>query len=121
MSAQSRRASHAEARGAAILGTTQIGAKAKGKSVADVEPVRLADGRLLQPEIKSRKGHPRFLSGALAQASRYCPEAVPVVLLFARGDRKALVCLDAHVFAELLGLRDPSAAAQLALALAVPK
>lgn len=121
MSRASKLGDRAEARAARVLGTKQLGGKNKGRRVADLAPVRLADGRLLQAEVKARKAHPKFLDAALEQARRYCPRAIPLVMLFARGQRRALVCLDAHVFAELVGLRDSTAGEQFCLALEVPR
>jgi hypothetical protein len=117
MSATSRRADRAEERAAKTLGTARIGGKQKRRSVADVAPVRLPDGRLMQPEIKSRLHLPRFLTRALEQAHRYSPTAHPLVILYERGRRGGLVCLDLALFLELVGLRQPDAAAQLSLAL----
>jgi hypothetical protein len=120
MSAQSKRADRAEERAARILGTARLGGTRKRESVPDAEPVRLADGRLLQPEVKSCLRLPKRLTAALEQARRYCPDAIPLAVFSERGQRGALAVLDAGIFAELLGLRDPAAGNQLALALVEP-
>jgi hypothetical protein len=120
MSAASKRADRAEERAARILGTARLGGTRKQERVADAEPVRLADGRLLQPEVKSCLRLPKRLTAALDQARRYCPDAIPLAVFSERGQRGALAVLDAEVLAELLGIRDPAAGEQLALALVEP-
>jgi len=98
-----------------------LGGTRKRESVPDTEPVRLASGRLLQPEVKSRARLPKLLTDALAQARRYAPTAEPVAVFYERGSRRGIVVLDAELFTELVGIRDDRAAAQLSLALTVKK
>jgi len=118
----SRRGDAAEERAAKLLGVKRVGGKRKKDRVPDTEPVRLSSGRLLQPEVKYRAALPKLLTGALGQAKRYAPTAEPVVFLYARGNPKGIAILDAALFAEIAGIREPVAAsAQLSLALTVPE
>ncbi len=75
MSNASQRGDRAEKRAAKLLGVKRIGGSRKMERVPDTEPVRLPSGRLLQPEVKSRKCLPKLLTDALAQARRYAPTA----------------------------------------------
>lgn len=102
MSATSRRAIAAEFRGAALLHTTRV-RRVLYKSTPDVEPVRLASGRLLQGEVKSRKRLPRWLRRALEQARGYLVGSVPVVLLFEPGG-EPLALLTVRDLSRELGL-----------------
>lgn len=120
MSAQSQRADRAEERAAKTLGVVRVGGKRKRESVPDTMPVRLADGRLLQPEVKSRKNLPKMLMSALEQARRYAPTSEPIAVFYARGVKKGIVVLDADLFVELVGIREPAAKRQLELCLVAP-
>jgi hypothetical protein len=69
-------------------------------------PVTLPTGQVLQPECKSRQHLPKWLSGALAQALRYAPEASPLVVLRELGSAP-LAVLPLADFARLVGLQPP--------------
>jgi hypothetical protein len=120
MSKASRHANAAEEKTSDLFGVERLGGTRKKRAVADTRPVRLADGRMLQPEVKSRKNLPKLLTEALAQAKRYAPTAEPVAVFYAYGDPNGVAVLDARLFAELVGLRDAEAGAQLSLAIVAP-
>jgi hypothetical protein len=75
----------------------------RGERAPDVRAVVLPSGEVLGPEVKSRKRLPRVLVGALEQASRYYPAAIPVALVAELGGRM-LAVLDARSFARLVGV-----------------
>lgn len=120
MSAASQRGDYAEVRAAARLGVARVGGSKKRERVPDTLPVRLSDGRLLQPEVKARKHLPKALTNALEQARRYAPTSEPLAVFFAKGERKGIVVLDLDFFIGLVGIREPIAKKQLELLLVAP-
>jgi hypothetical protein len=117
MSAVSQRADRAEERAAKALGVARLGGKRKKERVPDTMPVRLSDGRLLQPEVKSRAHLPKALTKALDQAKRYAPTSEPIAVFFAKGERRGVVVLDLDLFTSLVGIRDSEGERQLNLLL----
>ena len=104
MSRASRRGVSAEERAARALGTQRIH-RARGESAPDVAPVRTAGGAWIGAEVKHRARLPRLAVDALAQAHRYFEgKAIPIAVLFERGKRGGIVCLDLDAFARLVGL-----------------
>lgn len=120
MSNASSRGDRAEIRAAKLLKVERLGGSRKKERVPDTMPVRLSDGRLLQPEVKSRSRLPRSLTKALEQAKAYAPMAEPIAVFYAKGERRGIVVLDAELFTSLVGIREPAAGAQLGLLLVAP-
>ncbi len=120
MSNASRRGDRAEIRAASLLGVERLGGSRKKEHVPDTMPVRLSDGRLLQPEVKSRAKLPGALVKALQQATAYAPTSEPIAVFYAKGERRGIVVLDAELFTSLVGIREPEAARQLGLLLVSP-
>lgn len=89
-------------RGAAAALRSRRVIRHRGESAADVEPVVLPGGEVLQPEVKHRKRLPRLLADALSQALRYEPGATPVAIVSEhRG--AALAVLRLADFARIVG------------------
>lgn len=105
MSLVSRRAARRELEAARSFGVRRTTYRLKFESAADTELVKLPCGAVLSVEVKSRKHLPKLLTRALAQAQRYEPAAVPVVVISELGG-EALVVLSLRVFREIAGLRD---------------
>ncbi len=113
MSRASRRAARRELEAAKMLGTERVH-RSRFQSAPDVEPMRVADGSVIQPEIKTRKRIPALIKGALAQAQHYAPSAIPLVIISETGGR-AIACLPLEAFARLVGIREPKTGEQLSL------
>jgi hypothetical protein len=120
VSAASQRGDRAEEKACKVLGTTRLGGKKKKERVPDAMPIRLSDGRLLQPEVKYRKNLPKMLTDAIEQARRYAPTSEPIAVFFSRESKKGVVVIDADAFALLVGIREPAARKQLELYLVAP-
>lgn len=103
MSAWQRR----ERTAARALGTTRT-TRRIGESAPDMAAVVLPNGETLQPEVKHRARLPALIVGALGQAARYTPGAVPVAIVSERGGPQ-LACLHLADFARLVGLDTPPA------------
>jgi hypothetical protein len=80
----------------------------------DVQPVRLPDGTVLQPESKTRGKLPRWILEAVEQARGYLAGAVPLVVLSETGG-EPLGMMPLRDLSRLLGLRGDVRAAQLTL------
>lgn len=93
-----------EGQAGAVLGVERVHRR-RGESAPDLEPVKLASGIEIQPEIKSRKrGAGRLVLDALEQARSYAPRAIPLAIIFEKGARDAIACLPLSALARLLGL-----------------
>lgn len=104
MSATSQRAARREREAAAGLGTRRV-LRRIGESAPDCEPVALAGGAKLGPEVKSRKVLPKLVTGALEQARRYFgARAIPIAVLYELGREGGIVALELAAFALLVGL-----------------
>lgn len=114
MSAASRRGSYAEQRAADLLGGERVKHRGRYEPAPDIRPLRLPNGELLQPEVKSRNRCPALVEGALAQAARYTPSAIPCAIISSRGGRP-VVCLRLDDFCKLVGLAELDSWKQLAL------
>jgi hypothetical protein len=97
------RAARRERQLAATLGTTRIIRRSRYERAPDVVPFRLADGTVVQPESKSRVAIPKWLVEAIAQARRYTPGAVPLVVLASLGGEQ-LALLPLKDFARIAGV-----------------
>ncbi|MDP9035705.1 MAG: hypothetical protein M3O50_12945 [Myxococcota bacterium] len=118
MSGAQRRGARRELEVAKQLGSRRV-RRQRFEALPDVEPVRLSDGTMLVAESKTRAKLPRWLVGAIAQARRYLPSAVPLVVLSELGG-EPLALLPLRDLARLLGLR-PSVGQQLPLSLLPPR
>lgn len=105
MTAAHRRGAALEQRTAEVLGTRRVRRAHFGEIAPDVEPVRLACGLTLSVECKKRKALPALLRDAIAQARKYLPHAVPVVVIAATGGEPFAV-LPLEVLAQLAGVRE---------------
>jgi hypothetical protein len=114
MASSHNRAARREREAAKILGTERVRYRPRFVSAPDTQPVRLANGTILQPEVKDRKRLPKLITKALEQASRYRPGAIPLAILSERGG-PPIVCLSLAAFAELLGIAPPRSWVQLSL------
>ena len=94
-----------EREAAKILGTRRI-PRAYGLSAPDVEVLQLASGERIQAEVKHRKRLPALLVGALEQALRYEPTAIPMAVVSEYGGQ-AIACLPLRDLARLLGIVEP--------------
>ena len=74
-----------------------------GESAPDMAPVTLPCGVVVQGEVKHRARLPALIVGALGQAARYTPGAVPVAIVSERNGPQ-LACLYLSDLARLLGL-----------------
>ena len=102
MSRAHRRGADAERAVARALGTTRTRNRSRFETAPDMEPVRLESGVTLVVESKARGSVPRWLVGAVEQAARYLPSAVPVAVVSGAGVRLAVLHL--ADLAALLGL-----------------
>ena len=115
MSKSSRRARDCEKQAADMLRTQRKQFRGRYERAPDMASVRLSTGVLLQPECKEREtAIPKWMRDGLDQASRYCPGAVPLLVVKQLGGRP-LAVIDLEMFAELVGIREPRAGEQLAL------
>ena len=112
----SRLSAKCEDRLAASLGTTRFKNRPRYTKSPDVLPVKLPNGFVLQGESKSRGKLPKWIYDSLAQAEGYTPNAIGLVALYQKGSSEALAVLRLHDLCLLLGLRQPLAGEQLALA-----
>lgn len=104
MTAASRRGARAEERAAKALGTKRVHRR-RGESAPDLVPVLLPSGVRLGPEVKSRSKLPALVVGALSQARGYFQNrAIPIAVLFVKGEKRGIVALDLDAFAGLVGL-----------------
>ena len=113
MSRASRKGADAERAVARALCTTRTRHRGRFESAPDVAPVLLASGHTLTVESKARATVPRWLVGALAQAERYLPSAIPVAVVSGAGARLAVLRLED--LAALVGLRATAAQGVLPL------
>lgn len=114
MSAPLRRAVAREKQAEEILGGKRIKNRLRFVSMPDLEAIRFANGTLVQPEVATRAKLPALLKQKIAQALRYSPTAVPLLVLSETGGKPyAVIPLEA--FAELVGLREPKPGKQLGL------
>jgi len=109
-----RRAADRERQAANILGIKRIAHRPTFVSMPDLEPIRFENGMVLQPEVATRARLPALLKKKVAQARKYSPDAVPLVVISERGgDPYAFLPLVR--FAELVGLREPRDGQQMLL------
>ncbi len=108
-----RRGAAAELAVARALGTTRTRNRSRFESKPDMEPVTLESGAVLSIESKARGSVPRWLVGAVEQAARYLPSAVPVAVVSGAGVRLAVLRLED--LAALVGLRATAAQGVLPL------
>lgn len=90
---------------AKVLGTTRT-TRRIGERAPDMAAVVLPNGESLQGEVKHRARLPALIVGALGQAARYSPDAVPVAIVSERNGPQ-LACLYLSDFARLVGLNTP--------------
>lgn len=104
MSAASAMGARAEERAARGLGSKRVH-RQRGERAPDVMPVRTASGVMLGPESKARARLPHLVTAALAQARGYFHgRAIPIAVLFEKGQRGGIVALDLHHFAHIVGI-----------------
>jgi hypothetical protein len=97
------RSASRERQAAALLGTRRV-RRARFESKPDLEPVTLACGTVLQPEVKTRKKLPALITTAIAQATGYGPRgSVPVAVLSATGE-EPLIVVPLRAFCRIAGL-----------------
>jgi hypothetical protein len=70
---------------------------------ADLEPVTLPCGLVVQAEVKSRKVLPKLITDALSQARRYEPGAIPMAIVNEMGG-EAIACLPLKAFIAIAGI-----------------
>lgn len=97
-----RRAARREREAASALGSKRV-LRSRYQSAPDCRAVVLPCGVVLGPEVKTAKNNPKRLTKALAQAQRYFPRAVPIVV-FSETGGAALVCLDLRAFCRIAGI-----------------
>jgi hypothetical protein len=114
MSAAHRRAAHREEQAANLLRTKRVKHRPTFVAMPDLEPIRFENGTVLQPEVVTRAKLPALLKKKIAQALRYTPYAVPLVVISERGGQP-YAFLPLIRFAELVGLREPHDGEQLLL------
>lgn len=103
MTAVHARAARRERQAAGAVGGQRI-ARQRGRSTPDVGLVRLDDGRRIQIEVKSRLRVPAWATSILAQARRYARSAVPIGVIYGRGDHDGVAILHLSDLVALLGL-----------------
>lgn len=113
MSRASRKGADAERAVARALCTTRTRHRGRFESAPDVAPVLLASGHTLTVESKARTTVPRWLVGAVEQAAKYLPSAIPVAVVSGAGARLAVLRLED--LAALVGLRATAAQGVLPL------
>ncbi len=97
-----RRGAQLERDAARAMGSTRtarIGSRMPEPDVASI----FVGGLTLQPECKARARVPKVILDAMAQALRYAPRAVPIVVLRPRGE-EALVIVGLAAWCQLVGL-----------------
>jgi hypothetical protein len=113
MSLAHDRAARRERQAAEVLGSERVH-RARFERAPDVKPIRLEDGRVVVPEVKTRKRLPRWLLAALRQAAGYHRDATPLAVVSELGGEPIAV-LRLVDLAEMVGLREPKDGAQLLL------
>lgn len=113
MSAASRRGSNLERKAAKALGSKRV-LRAIGESAGDIECVRLPCGLELSAECKKRESLPALIRGAMDQARRYLPNAIPCAILAGFGEQPVIV-LPLSAFREIAGLAPSEAPTQPSL------
>ena len=103
VSRASRKGADAERAVAKALGVERTRHRGRFESAPDVAPVLLASGHTLTVESKARGSVPRWLVGAVEQAAKYLPSAIPVAVVSGAGARLAVLRLED--LAALVGLR----------------
>lgn len=114
MSAAHRRGARRELEASKALGTKRVRFRPRYVAAADVLPVRLPSGDVLQAEVKTTKRAPKRILDALAQARRYAPGAIPVAI-FSQTGGAAIACVPLADFVRLLKLQEPQPGQQLCL------
>lgn len=114
MTAAHRRAARRERQAAELLEAQRVRYRPRYAPSPDVAPLRLVDGTVLVPECKTRGRLPQWIVAAVAQARRYVPGAVPLVVLSETGG-EPLALVPLRDFARLVGIREPRAGEQLVL------
>ncbi|HEY1695441.1 MAG TPA: hypothetical protein VGG39_24900 [Polyangiaceae bacterium] len=120
MTAVHRRAARREEQLAGVLETERVTHRRRYQSAPDVAPIVLPSGLVVQAESKSRKTLPKWLVNAVNQTEKYSPGAIPLVALFAFGERDGLAVVRLSDLPQLLGLRDAALGEQLPLARRLP-
>jgi hypothetical protein len=105
-----KRAFRREREAAKILGSRRIH-RAYGLSAPDLEPIQLASGETIVAEVKTRKRLPALLVGALEQARRYAPDAIPMAVVSEYGGQ-AMAAMMLVDLARLLGINATPAPAR---------
>ena len=98
----SRRGAALERATAKALGGQRV-RRSRFESAADLEPIELPCGLVVQCECKARAALPVLVTDALDQARKYAPEgAIPVAVLRAKG-AAPMVVLSLEHFALIAG------------------
>lgn len=86
------------------LGTVRTARRGDRRPRPDVAVVQTPAGDRLCTECKLRRRLPRLIVDGLAQAQRYAPGAIPMVVLRERGGTRDLVCVDLRHLCRWLGI-----------------
>jgi len=101
-----RRGARRELEAAKALGVARVHRGGRRIAAADMEPVALACGVVLQPECKTREAIPALLRDSLDQARRYGPPgSEPCAVISATGE-EALLVLPLRVFRIVAGIAE---------------
>lgn len=86
------------------LGSTRTARRGCYEPRADVAVIEAPTGDRLVAEAKLRQRLPRLITDGLAQAQRYQPGAIPLLVLRERGSTRNLAVIDLRVLVRLLGI-----------------
>lgn len=117
MSLPQDRAAARERKCARIFGTNRVVRKTRKGRAPDNEPFRLANGDIVQPEVKNgMKRLPRVLVKALEQARSYAPKVIPIAV-FSDVGGEDIACVPAKDLARWMGVAPEKLNVQLGLPL----
>jgi hypothetical protein len=108
-----RRAARRELQAARLLGSDRVH-RLRGERAPDVVPIRMVDGSVVVPEVKTRAKLPKWLLAAIAQARGYVGGAVPLVVISQTGG-EPLAIIPLVELATIVGIRAPKDGEQLLL------
>ena len=77
----SRHGDNLERHAAKVLGGARTAFRGRYEPAPDIQPLILPNGSTALVECKYRRVLPKLVTGALAQALRYAPDAVPIAVL----------------------------------------
>lgn len=88
---------------ARALGSTRTARRGANEALPDLAIIETPHGDRVVAEAKLRRRLPRLIVDGLAQASRYAPTAIPMLVLRERGGSRDLAVVDLHTLVRWAG------------------